>query len=87
MPKNSHEDQIICSGTTGSTLTSKEESENYHLTLSDEKDELIQNSKNTQSATNLSTSEGKAMEITEKKSLFSSQLIACTLYRKSKSTV
>ena len=50
-------------------LTIEEESydiDNHRLTLIEEKGELIQNSKKIQSATNLWTSEEKAMEISVK---------------------
>ena len=69
VPKSSHEAQAIYYRATGLTLTSKEESydiENHGLTLIERKNELIQSSKKVQSATDLSTSEEKAMEISDK---------------------
>ena len=70
VPGSSHEDPMICYMVTDSTLTSKEESydnENHHLTLIEEKDELMQNSKEVRSATNLPTSFVKIIEIPDKK--------------------
>ena len=69
VPKNSHEDRTTCYMTTGSTLTSEEgnyDIENHGLTLIEEKNELIQNIDKVQSAANFSTSEDKAMEISDK---------------------
>lgn len=70
VPKSRHEDSTICFRATDSTLTSEEESydtKNHCLTLTGEKDELIQNSKKVQSATNWPTSEDKAMKTSNKK--------------------
>ena len=67
--KSSHKAQAIHYRATGLTLTSKEESydiENDLLTLIEEKYELIQSSKKVQSARNFSTSEDKALEISDK---------------------
>ena len=67
--KSSHKAQAIHYRATVLTLTSKEESydiENDRLTLIEEKYELIQSSKKVQSARNLSTSEDKALEISDK---------------------